>query len=151
MKIQKRISLMTVVTGFIIGFSGSASATHIESSEWVAKLVSAEGRVESMTHAETNWTPAKLEDTYFPGDRVRTLEKSRAAVLLKNESILRLDQRTTVKFSAVTPEKPSLLELIKGRVLFFSRFPRKLIIDTPFVNAASEGTEFLIEVDEEAG
>ncbi len=148
--VRKWIFLTTAFVVFLVGFPKNGLSSNIPCDEWVAKLVSIEGSVESMRAHETEWQSAKLDDTLCPEDKVRTLENSRAAILLKNESILRLDQRTTVKFSAIVSEKPSLLELIKGKVLFFSRFPRKLLINTPFVNASSEGTEFLIEVDEES-
>ncbi len=147
---RRSIFLAAAFAVFLVGLPRIVSANHAGCEDWVAKVVSVEGRVESFILHKTDWEPAKLDETLCPDDKVRTMENSRAAILLKNESILRLDQRTIVKFSAIVPEKPSLLELIKGKVLFFSRFPRKLLINTPFVNASSEGTEFLIEVDEES-
>ena len=48
---------------------------------------------------------------------------------------------------AASPRKQrSLIDLILGGVYFFSHRPRALEVDTPFVNAAAEGTEFLVRV-----
>jgi tetratricopeptide (TPR) repeat protein len=115
--------------------------------DWVARIVSIEGQVETLPSGETDWRTAKLEDTYCPEDRVRTLEKSRAAFILKNETTLRLDENTMVKFSSLKPESPTLLELLTGSAFFMSRYPRPLTIETPYVNAASGGTEFSIKVN----
>jgi tetratricopeptide (TPR) repeat protein len=46
----------------------------------------------------------------------------------------------------VAEERRSLLDLMFGAVYFFSHQPRALAVDTPFVNAAAEGTEFLVRV-----
>ena len=44
-------------------------------------------------------------------------------------------------------DKPSVVGLIEGAVYFFSRKPRILEVDTPFFDAAVEGTEFLVRVE----
>jgi ferric-dicitrate binding protein FerR (iron transport regulator) len=140
--------LLVVLLGMAVGLPMNAAAAPTECQEWAAKIVSIEGRVESLRAGDTNWQAVKLNDTYCPNDRVRTLENSRAAIQLQNETILRLDQNTVVRFAGLDPKSPTLLELIRGSAFFLSRFPRTLTIETPFVNAASGGTEFHIEVNE---
>ena len=44
-------------------------------------------------------------------------------------------------------DKPSVVGLLEGAVYFFSRKPRVLEVDTPFFDAAVEGTEFLVRVE----
>ena len=144
-----RLLPIVAVTVIFIWLPVSGSATSMGCKEWIAKVVSAEGRVESLKAGETDWKEAQINDTYCPEDKIRTSEKGRAVILLPNETILRLDQKTMIKFSA--PRKPTLLEIITGRIFFISRSPKAFIIETPFVNAASEGTEFVIEVNEEDG
>jgi tetratricopeptide (TPR) repeat protein len=143
-----RCLLLVVLLGMAVGLPMSAAAAPTECPEWAAKIVSIEGRVESLRAGDTNWQAVNLNDTYCPNDRVRTLENSRAAIQLQNETILRLDQNTVVRFAGLDPKSPTLLELIRGSAFFLSRFPRTLTIETPFVNAASGGTEFHIEVNE---
>jgi tetratricopeptide (TPR) repeat protein len=78
---------------------------------------------------------------------VRTGENSRAAILLFPETLIRLDQQSSIVFKqAETDTIPFWLELLKGAAHFISRDPRPLEIITPFANAAIEGTEFLVTV-----
>jgi tetratricopeptide (TPR) repeat protein len=105
--------------------------------------------VEAKRANATEWQAVKLDDIYCPGDQVRTLENSRASFILTNETVIRLDQNTMVQLSGPTPEKPTLLQLITGSAFFMSRYPRPLTIETPYVNAASGGTEFNIKVDKD--
>jgi tetratricopeptide (TPR) repeat protein len=93
------------------------------------------------------WQPVRLDDTYCPGDRIRVQDHSRAAIVLPNEAILRLDQKTTITFTGLEKGPISLLDLLSGAVHFFSRIPRSLKVLTPFVNAAVEGTEFFVRVE----
>ena len=51
-----------------------------------------------------------------------------------------------MRLRAQVEETRSLLELLLGTLYLFSHRPRALEIDTPFVNAATEGTEFLVSV-----
>ena len=132
-----------------MGFQSGAAAAAGTCPEWAARVVSSEGRVEALSVGDTQWRAVALNDTFCPEDQVRTLERSRAALQLRNETMLRLDQNTMVKFSAIEPESPSLLELITGKAFFMTRFPRPLTIETPYVNASSGGTEYVIEVDKE--
>jgi ferric-dicitrate binding protein FerR (iron transport regulator) len=77
---------------------------------------------------------------------LRVQERSRAALVLSNEVLLRLDQHTTITLAGLEA-RTALLELLTGAVYFFSRIPRSLRVITPFVNAALEGTEGLIRVE----
>ncbi len=113
---------------------------------WAAKIVSIEGRVEASHIGEPRWVPVRLKQTFCPGDRVRIESRSRAAVLLPNQTILRLDEGTALTFTQVKPAEPSLLELLKGAIHFLSRTPAQLRINTPFVAAGVEGTEFVLRV-----
>ena len=117
--------------------------------KWVAKVVSAQGGVQALKAGEKQWHPVKLYDTCCPGDRVRVLKRSRADLILFNETTLRLDQNTTATFSTPETEKTSLINLLKGAIHFFSRQRRSIRVVTPFVNATVEGTEFYIEVKED--
>lgn len=121
--------------------SGTAGAA---CEPWAAKLVSLQGSVEVRHPPSIRWEPARLEMLLCPGDMIRVNQFSRAALVLGNESFVRLDQRTTITITGLRPKKPFLIELVEGIAFFFSRFPRKLEVITPFVNAAIEGTEFSI-------
>ena len=109
-----------------------------------------QGRVEVIHTGKTRWQHVNLDETLCAGDSVRIEAHSRAAIRLKNQTVLRLDAGTAITFSKIEADKPSWLELLKGAVHFITRVPRTLKIKTPFVNAAVEGTEFVISVDSNA-
>ena len=146
-QIEARFLMPTLVIGTFLGslFTSTVDAGTCE--EWVAKVVSVQGTVQARRAGETEWAPVRLDDTYCPGDMIRVQERSRAAVILPNETVLRLDQKTTITFSGLEEGKTSLMELLIGAAHFFSRIPRTLKVITPFVNAAVEGTEFFMRVD----
>jgi len=146
-QIQARLLILmvfiTIFAGFL--FPGAGGAETCE--EWVAKVVSVQGSVQAQKVGKMEWIPVNLNDTYCPGDMIRVGERSRVAVILRNENILRLDQKTTITFTGLEKEQTFLLDLLTGAVHFFSRIPRTLKVITPFVNAAVEGTEFFVRVE----
>jgi tetratricopeptide (TPR) repeat protein len=89
-----------------------------------------------------------LNERFFAGDMIKVSLNSRAAFVLKNESTLRVDQQTTLVFSAAEKEQPFVVQLLIGAIHFFSRVHRSLQLVTPFVNGAVEGTEFFSRVDD---
>jgi tetratricopeptide (TPR) repeat protein len=115
--------------------------------DWVARTVSVQGRVETRRAGQPQWTPVTLEATHCPGDAVRLGPRSRAALVLRDGAVLRLDQNTTITFTPPAERAATWIELLAGAVHFWSRVPRTLRVNTPFVNGAIGGTEFLIEVD----
>ena len=144
-----RLLIVVFLLGGLMTFPCGATAGTGTCPEWAARVVSVEGRVEALQAGETQWRAVALDDAFCPEDQIRTLENSRAAIQLSNETMLRLDQNTLVKFSSAEPKSPSLLKLFSGRALFMTRFPHPLTIETPYVNASSGGTEYVIEVDKE--
>jgi tetratricopeptide (TPR) repeat protein len=123
------------------------SLAAISCDPWVARMVSVQGNVEVRRANQTQWQPARLNDTYCSGDRIQIGERSRADVALVNQPIIRLDQNTTITFGGVKEERTSLIELLRGALYFFSRLPRNLEVRTAFVNAGVEGTEGLVRVE----
>ncbi len=93
------------------------------------------------------WLPVALQDHFCPGDSVRVARRSRAAILLPNQTLLRLDEESTLTFPQLEKEAASWLDLLRGAVHFISRTRRSFNIRTPFVNAGIEGTEFGVRVE----
>lgn len=114
--------------------------------DWIAKVVSTEGRVETRLTAETAWQTVTLNQTLCPGSMVHTQAHSRAALLLRNNTLLRLTQKSTLTLPAAQPDKPFWLELLDGAINVITRTPKKFQVDTPFVNAAVDGTEFFVKI-----
>ncbi|MGH8582181.1 MAG: hypothetical protein ACREWG_05205 [Gammaproteobacteria bacterium] len=107
-----RVRLRLAILVFLGGVAPYAAA---QTCETVAgRMVSAEGQVEVARGAGLPWRRVGLEDTLCPGDRVRVGRHSRAAVfLVAAETLLRLDQGTTL--TLLTPEAAgsSLLDLAR--------------------------------------
>jgi hypothetical protein len=106
----------------------------------IAKMVSAQGSVVVLRRGQTQAQPARLNETYCPGDRIQVGDKSRADVQLINQPVLRLDQNTLITLAGVKEQRASLIDLAQGTLHFFSRLPRTLEVNTAFVNAGVEGT-----------
>ncbi len=116
--------------------------------KWAGKVVSWQGTVEVKPAGESQWRAVKLYETFCPGDTIRTDRRSRADIALYNHPVLRLDQNTTVTLGGMKDERTSLVDMISGAALFFSRVTRNLDVRTATVNAGVEGTEFFVKADE---
>ena len=119
--------------------------------EWVAKVVSVQGKVETQRFGIVNWKAIKQGDVFCQGDKIRSEKNSRATLQLSNNSLISVDQNTNLNFSVPKVEAASswLIELFKGSAFFRSRESQRLNINTPFINAVHEGTEFLVTVNSE--
>ena len=114
----------------------------------IARIVSAQGTIELKEASANVWRLAKIDALVCPGDSIHVGERSRGAILLlAAETVLRIDENTTLQVLEPRQDYRSLLDLLNGVVHFLSRAPRSLEVKTPFVNAAVEGTEFLIRVE----
>jgi hypothetical protein len=145
----KRFYILGLGIGLLFVILHSPQALSQNTLEWVATLKSVEGTVEARKADQSEWSTAALNDTYTTGDSIRVQAYSRAAILLPDETILRLDQNTTVTFTEPQDETRSWLELLKGAIHIISRDPRALKVITPFAGAGLEGTEFVIEVTQD--
>jgi len=141
-----RVLIVSLCWGLCSAFLFSGVALGQSCEQWGGKIVSVQGVVQVQKAGESKWMPVGLNAIYCPGDMIRVLKNSRAAIVLSNETLFRLDQNTTVTFTGVEKEKAFLIDILKGVTHFFSRFPRRLKVVTPFLNAAVEGTEFYVRV-----
>ena len=116
----------------------------------MAMVVSVQGAVELRRANEANWQPAKMNVAVCPGDTVRVRERGRAALRLSNESVIRLDQKTTLtlgKPGEPGKDKTALMELLTGALYVITRTPKPFKVRTPVLVADVEGTEFFISAD----
>lgn len=81
-----------------------------------ASLVMAIGRIEVSNSAQGPWTAA-VQQKLKPGTYVRTLEGSQLALLLSDQTQVRLNENTTLRIAAVSDgTQTSTLSLLKGRL-----------------------------------
>ncbi|GJL75003.1 MAG: hypothetical protein NMNS02_11090 [Nitrosomonas sp.] len=113
-----------------------------------AQVVSVQGIVELRRVHTTVWEPAALEMTLCAGDSLRVRRHSRAALRLNNDSLMRLDQRTTITIPETEESKiTSFIDLLEGAIHIITRTPKPFKVRTPFLNAGVEGTEFFVGVE----
>jgi Tfp pilus assembly protein PilF len=109
--------------------------------EWAALLESAEGRVEWQAPQSTEWQTASSGFQFCYGDRVRVVQE-RAALRLANDTLVRLQENSLV--TLLPEEKGFWFELLEGAGHFLSRTPKQFTIKAPYLNAAVDGTEFVV-------
>ncbi|NOX92217.1 MAG: TonB-dependent receptor [Gammaproteobacteria bacterium] len=115
----------------------------------MATATSIQGVVEKRQKSGAAWEKVAAQDTFCVGDMVRTRLNSRAALYLNNDSILRLNELSTVTFTGPSSPGTSQLDLKKGIAHFISRIKQRFEVLTPYVNAAVDGTEFVVAVGAE--
>lgn len=109
--------------------------------QWAAQLESAEGRVEWQSPQSTQWQAASSGFQFCYGDRVRVVQE-RAVLRLANDTLVRLQENSLVNL--LPEEKGFWFELLEGAGHFLSRTPKQFTIKAPYLNAAVDGTEFVV-------
>ncbi len=117
----------------------------------VAQLVLVKGSVELVRKGTTQLVAADTSAGICAGDTVVVHQRSQAALLLSNATVVRLDQGTTLTVSPGSGERPALLNVVSGAIYVISRTPRPFRVKTPYINANVEGTEFLVEAQRASG
>lgn len=119
--------------------------------EPAGRVASIEGQVQIRDDQQQAWRKAKPADRLCKGDTIRVGELSRAAVVLVNEAVIRLDQNTTMRLVDISGKKEqrSFLEVAKGAIQAFIRKPKLLSVNTPYLNGSIEGTEFMVRAEED--
>ena len=114
----------------------------------IARIVSIDNSVQIKDASAAAYAPATLNAPVCLDDAIRVGEFSRATIAFL-DSGLRLTIEQNTEFAVRPPQRAgrSLIDLVRGAILFFTRQPRSLDVKMPFVNAAVEGTEFLIRLD----
>ena len=127
-------------------------------SDVAGKVVSVQGTVEVDT---TGWTAAQIDQLLNTGSTLRTAVRSRATVLLLDETQLKIAPSSQLQLTAVRPASSflsrlasvssnvdqSLLNINRGKAWLRARKkPTAVQVQTPAVTAAIRGTEFVIEV-----
>lgn len=121
-----------------------------ESCEPIAQIVSAQGEIRINQITIDNASASRERKDVCAGDLISVGELSRAAIaILNTDVVVRIDQNTELRLHASPIKDPSFLELLKGAINILSPAPQELEIRTAYVNAAVEGTEFHIRVEDD--
>lgn len=137
------VALLSASAGML--YAAVAPAQTPPCADW-AQLVSAQGVIEARRADATEWRPARLNDYLCPGDTLRAQRRARGALLLHGETLIRIDQHTALTLLPSREPGRRWIDLLYGVAHFISRVSRSLDVKTPYVNAAVEGTEFLLRI-----
>ena len=118
------------------------------------KIVSIVGKAEVFRAGQ--WQPARLEHDLMPGDIVRTALGSRVAILLADESQIKVNANSSLEIKQVGPRpgKPipaalgllqTILNLLSGEIWVRSRV-EPFEIQTPAATATIRGTELNLAI-----
>lgn len=133
--------MRSVVVAFVLLIGVSAN-TSFACENWVAKVVSTNGLVEIKEGSQSK--SAEIDSVVCPGQVISVAANSRAALYLSNNSFVRLDQNTVLAFPKAPSDHGFWVQLQQGVSHFISRITQRFIVDAPYVNAAVDGTEFLV-------
>ena len=117
-----------------------------------AQIVSVQGKGESRAATETSWREAVVRQVLKSGAAVRTLDASRMAVLLADQTQVRLAPNSVVEIRQVGDGAALATQLQQnsGRTWSQSKnIPDKLTVQTPTALAAIRGTDWELVVDED--
>ncbi len=121
-----------------------------------AEIVSLIGKGETRATTKDDWKAAALKQQLDQGVFVRTGDLSQMALLLRDQTQLRLNQNSMVQIKEVTPGGNTTLDLSLGRM--WSQAKRKVFalgaqpavtIRTPNATAGIRGTDWELVVDKE--
>jgi tetratricopeptide (TPR) repeat protein len=138
-----RNGLLIILFWITSGFFQTTSANVCEKT--VAQALSVQGRVERLTEEGTQWGPVKLNDQFCPGVRIRVGKNSRVSLIINKITLVRLAENSSVRIDKQEEDGGAWLNLIEGVTHFISRVRNQFQVNTPYVNATVEGTEFTVE------
>ena len=113
-----------------------------------AEVVSLTGKGDARESGSGDWRPAMVKQKLKGGAFVRTGDSSTMALLMSDQTQLRLNQNSMLQIKESAAGAPTRLELKGGRAWMNSKAKAgNVVIDTPNATAAIRGTEWELEVD----
>jgi tetratricopeptide (TPR) repeat protein len=132
-----RAWLIAVVWAWLIAAGPAARAAERAPQ---ATVIAVSGRVEFLSAGSSTWYVAATNLVLYSGDQLRTGERSRAFLRLRDQSVLPVKDHSTLRL-ADRPESV-LIQLLRGAISFFHRDePGSLEVEGGGINAAVRGTE----------
>lgn len=141
---EKILAARRIGLAFVLAAGGLDALACDPSAGYIAAV---EGVVEVRSGRAGPWRPTQARQALCPGDQVTVRGPGRAAVVLTQDVLVRLDQNTTLTLPAAPTQADAELGLSEGVVHVISRFRKRFGILTPVVNALVDGTEFTVAGD----
>ena len=144
-----------VLISYLLFLNSSASAA-----EAVGRFTHVEGKVDILHGGAFPAVPAKVQDQLYPKDIVRTKSSSKAEILFKDNTVLRIGQRSRIDVSEYVADGTSkgVIRLSRGQVkaivdknvakrISLAPDANRFEIQTPNAVAGVRGTEFFVAYD----
>lgn len=115
-----------------------------------AEIVALDGNGDFREVQQPGWLPAKVKQSLFPTNFVRTGDQSRMGLLFVDRTQLRLAPNSVlqIKEAAKGADAKTILNLNSGRSWVQSKAaPKGLVMETPSALAAIRGTDWEMAVD----
>jgi tetratricopeptide (TPR) repeat protein len=145
---------------YLSGMLLLAFATLAQGATADAEVILVIGKAEVRETSSGEWKQVKVQQQLPPGASVRTGDASQMAVLLKDQTQIRVNQQSTMKFKAVDePGQETTVDLIQGRIWAQVKRAlyavtaavgpkRALKMSTPTATIGIRGTDWDVEVGE---
>ena len=145
------LTVILLLTAFsaVPAFAKPGTAVKSKAEKGIGTLFVKNGRVELLRSGKTKWIKAQKGILLFEGDRIKTRELARAAVILDDGSIIRLNENSDLLFKVKQAKKQKRLKLLMGHLWAKIRKldrGQELEIETPSAVAAIKGTELELKV-----
>src|SRR6186997_254411 len=130
MKLKQKLAAVLAACCF---WCTSPATAHAQCAAPTARILRIDGLVQHKATSAAEFAPATVNLDVCLGDSIRTGERSRATIVFVDDTRLVIDQNTEWIVRAPTTPGRTLIDLIRGAILFFARQPRSLDAKTPFV------------------
>lgn len=107
----------------------------------LGRIVSVQGAAD-LSRAAAAPAAVTADTPLCAGDRLVVRSRGRVAVLLNNQTVMRLDEGASLTLTEAGEPGALQVEGLRGRLHVISRTPRRFRVTTPFLNASVDGTEF---------
>lgn len=137
---------LLVVCGLLTSLISLAAQTNTAPD---ALLLTTEGKVEWQGIGRADWAPAVTNQAFQAREKIRTGLRSRATARLANQTVVRMNQLTTVEIQPPAQNNQrSLIDFKEGAAFFYNRESgAQNSFRTPTASGAIRGTEFHLAVD----
>ncbi len=146
---------------FILGYT-LFNTTLSNAAEPAGKFTYVEGKVDVLRGGSPPAIAAKVPDNVFPGDIIRTKSNSKAELIMKDNTVLRIGQRSRIDISEYLSDEKnykSSIKLQRGQVkavvdknvsrrISLSPDANRFEIQTPNAVAGVRGTEFFVAYEQ---
>jgi hypothetical protein len=142
---------ITTVVFLLVGWLGVTTTSWGQTADRIGTVLAVEGTAEVQSQNATTWEVVRFRDAIYLNDTVRTADNGQVKVLLRDDTILTLAERSEMRFTEfllTQNQRRTLVDLAVGklRVLTTTIFGSGSAVEirTPNTVAGVRGTIFVV-------